>query len=259
MLAVHVLGAGNGRPGAERDTSGLLIAAAGRHTLVDCPGGVITKLARIGVAPEAVQRIILTHDHVDHIYGLPHLIHGLAIGGASASVPVFGPADTLRTVDAVLRAHGLVGPGYPAIVEHPVPIAPLTEFLDEEIRIVASPARHSRPTLALRIERDDAVLGLSSDGLPSDDTARLCAGADVLLHDCGGVEADRASFDGHHASAAEAAEVAARADARGLYLTHLPPIDAELERSLLAEARTRFEGSVALARDGDRYDVGAAG
>lgn len=259
MFAVHVLGAGNGRPGPDRDTSGLLIAAAGRYTLVDCPGGVVAKLARLGLAPEAVHRVILTHDHVDHIYGLPHLIHALAIGGSTAPVPVYGPADTLATVEAVLRAYGLDGPDYPAVVGHPVAAEPLTPVIDEEIRVVASPARHSRPTLALRIEKEGAVLGLSSDGLPSAETERLCAGADILLHDCGGVAADGASFGTHHASAAEAAEVACRAGARRLYLTHLPPVDAVLEASILTEAESRFGGPVALARDADRYDVGVVG
>jgi len=259
VLTVHVLGAGNGRPGPERDTSGLLVAAAGRHTLVDCPGGVVSKLARIGLAPEAVDRIILSHDHVDHIYGLPHLIHALAIGGSLAAVPVYGPAVTLTTVDAVLTAYGLAGPDYPAVVGHPVPVEPLAPVVDEEIQVVASPARHSRPTLALRIARDQSVLGLSSDGLPSGETSRLCAGADVLLHDCGGVEADRATFAAHHASAAGAADVACRAGARRLYLTHLPPVDTALEASMLAEAGARFGGPVALARDGDRYEVGRVG
>ncbi len=204
MLTVHVLGAGNGRPGADRDTSGLLIDAGNRLTLVDCPGGVVSKLARLGRAPEAVQRVILTHDHVDHIYGLPHLIHALAIGGSDRGVPVYGPRDTLATVDAALRAYGLVGPDYPAVVNHVVAVEPMTTVLEEEVHIVASPARHSRPTLALRVECAEAVLGLSSDTLPCTETQRLCVDADIMLHDCGGLDADRASFGAHHASAAEA-------------------------------------------------------
>jgi len=259
VITVHVLGAGNGRPGADRDTSGLLVEAAGRFTLVDCPGGVVAKIARHGLAPEAVHRIILTHDHVDHIYGLPHLIHALAIGGATDAVPVYGPAETLATVDAVLRAHRLVGPDYPAVEGHPVAVEPGVEVLDAEIQVVASPALHSRPTLALRIECDAAVLGLSSDTLPSADIERLCAGAELLFHDCGGVEAERASFGTHHASAAEAGDVARRAGARRLCLTHLPPIDAALEASLLSEAEARFGGHVALARDGDRYELAGVG
>lgn len=259
MLTVHVLGAGNGRPGPERDTSGLLITAAGRYTLVDCPGGVVTKLARLGLAPEAVHRIILTHDHVDHIYGLPHLIHALGIGGSVVTLPVYAPAGTLATVDAVLRAYGLVGPDYPAVAGHSVADEPLTSVIDEEIQIVASPASHPRPTLALRIEEGQSVLGLSSDGLASVEVERLCAGADVLLHDCGGVDADRESFGAHHPSAAEAADVASRAGVRRLYLTHLPPLDTALEASMLAAARAGFRGSVALAKDGDCYHVEAVG
>ena len=258
-MVVHVLGAGNGRPGPDRDTSGLLIEFAGKCTLVDCPGSVVAKLARIGVAPEAVHRVILTHDHVDHIYGLPHLIHALAIGGSTAAIPVYAPAATLATVDAVLQAHRLVRPGYPVLDGRRVPLEPLTTVLHEELRVVASPALHSRPTLALRVETGNGVLGLSSDSLASTETARLSARADVLMHDCGGVEQDRASFGEHHASAADAAEVARNAGVRRLLLTHLPPLDADREAGMLAEATAVFEGPVALARDGDRYEIDSVG
>ena len=165
----------------------------------------------------------------------------------------------LATVDAVLTAYRLVAPGYPHVEAHPVALEAMTSVLDEEIRIVASPALHSRPTLSLRVGTDRAVLGLSSDTLPSAETEQLCAGADVLLHDCGGVEVDRDNFGVHHASAADAGAVARRAGVKRLYLTHLPPLEAALEGRMLAEAGARFDGPVALARDGDRYDVGAVG
>ena len=176
-----------------------------------------------------------------------------------APVPVYGPAETLETVAAVLSAHRLLGPDYPAVEAHAVPVESEVPVLNEEIHVVASPALHSRPTLALRIAKADAVLGLSSDSLPSSETEQLCADADVLLHDCGGVEADRASFATHHASAGEAAGVASRAGVGRLYLTHLPPVDAVQEASMLAEATAIFGGPVALARDGDRYDLGGVG
>ena len=53
-------------------------------------------------------------------------------------------------------------------------------------------------------------------------------------------------------TAAMAGELAARAGARRLLLTHLLPGDHEEIRRLAAE---RFPGTVALARSGDAYEV----
>ena len=112
---MHVLGCGSGHPTAARDTSSLLIGAPDGWTLVDCPGSVVHKLARLGVAPAELRRVILTHNHVDHVYGLPHLIQALAIGGGRDRVEVAAPRQTLVTVVAMVAAHGLEGERYPRV------------------------------------------------------------------------------------------------------------------------------------------------
>ncbi len=76
---------------------------------------MVHKLARRGVAPADLRRVILTHNHVDHVYGLPHLIHALAIAGGRDRIEVAAPAQTLGTVAAMVAAHGLENKRYPRV------------------------------------------------------------------------------------------------------------------------------------------------
>ena len=124
MLTVHVLGSGSGLPTSRRDTTSLLIRTMDGDTLVDCPGGIVHKLARAGVSPGGLRRVILTHAHVDHVYGLPHLIHAQAVAGVGAVLRIHAPRETLELVRGLVALHGLEGSTYPAVELVPIPLEP---------------------------------------------------------------------------------------------------------------------------------------
>lgn len=252
MLTAYVLGSGSGLPTARRDTTALLVVA-GATILVDCPGGVVHKLARLGVRPGDVDDVILTHDHVDHVYGLAHLVHALAIAGEPGPLPVHAPAATLATVRRIVTAHGLDAEGYPVLDLRPVPGEPAELLHTGELRVTAAPTAHARDTRALRFATTEAALGHSSDTRYHEPLAALFEGVDVLLHDCAGLEHDRAAFADNHSSAREAGELAARAGARGLRLIHLSPDAERDEEALVREAASAYDGPIAVARDGDLY------
>lgn len=259
-LIVDVLGSGSGRPTAERDTSSLLIGANEGWTLIDCPGSVVHKLARRGLTPERIRRVLLTHDHVDHVYGFPHLLHALAIGGRAETLDVVAPAETLATVDAMVSAHRLARGHYPRLRLLEIPARERVEVATGEgFAIHCSPASHGRPTVSVRVDAAGASVCYSSDTRPSDATARLAQGVELLLHDCGGPHRRAAVFGGDHASAAQAARVATAAGAARLVLMHLSTDDAAGEAECLAEARAVFDGDVSLARDGARWQLGESG
>ncbi len=255
-LVVDVLGAGSGYPTALRDTSSLLIGSAEGWTVVDCPGSLVHKLAARGLPLEALRRMILTHDHVDHVYGLPHLIQALAIEGRADQIHLLGPGQALATVEGMLRVHDLVGDCYPEVCQTEIPIGEGSEVLrTEDLRITSSPTEHSRDTVALRFETAWAAVCYSSDTRPSEAVTRLAAGADLLLHDCAGPHRLRNAFSANHSSALEAARVAAGAGVRMLALMHLGPRDEDILQECRAEAEAEFGRPVDLALDGMRWLV----
>lgn len=59
--------------GSGSEGNGLLVEAGATRVLIDCGFGIrdtVARLARIGVAPETVTAIIVTHEHSDHIGGV---------------------------------------------------------------------------------------------------------------------------------------------------------------------------------------------
>jgi phosphoribosyl 1,2-cyclic phosphodiesterase len=59
--------------GSGSEGNGLLVEAGDTRVLIDCGFGIrdtIARLARVGVAPDTLSAIIVTHEHSDHIGGV---------------------------------------------------------------------------------------------------------------------------------------------------------------------------------------------
>jgi ribonuclease Z len=104
------------------------------------------------------------------------------------------------------------------------------------------------PNLAVRV---DAAGGpsvvYSSDTEPCAAVAELARGADTLVHDATFAEGE--ARHGVHSTAAQAAEVAARAGVRRLILAHIGFPHHDAPDRLAAEARARFSGEVEVAEE----------
>jgi len=82
--------------------------------------------------------------------------------------------------------------------------------------------------------------------------SRLLADSDLLVLEATFAD-DTATAAAHgHMTATQAGELAIRARAQRLLLTHLLPSSG---RELLAHARTTFHGRIDLAREGLTYDL----
>lgn len=246
-----VLGTAASVPDADHDTVGLLLRGPGWAIPIDCGGSPLHKLARLGVDMDDIRAVVQTHRHADHLYGLPMLVQGLWIGGRKASLPIYGPAETLDVAHKLLELFALTDQEEVFAIEwHPVPLREGRRVLEVEgVRITATPVVHgSADTLALRF--DNAASGrsivYSADTEPWPALARLAAGADLLIHEATG------DFAGH-SSPAQAAEIAREAGVAQLALIHYPVRGMDLEAWRLQAAE--FPGPVFLAQDGDVYPL----
>ena len=80
--------------GSGSEGNGLLVEAGATRVLIDCGFGIrdtVARMARIGVAPETVTAIIVTHEHSDHI-------GGVAAFAARYQTPVWLTFGTLSAV-----------------------------------------------------------------------------------------------------------------------------------------------------------------
>ncbi len=251
MAELIVLGSSASVPDADHDTVGLALRGSDWAILIECGGSPLQKMAQLGIGLEELEALILSHQHPDHIYGLPALVQGLWIGGRENPLPIYGPAQALDRAKALLELLDLSDrEGMFPVEWHPVPLREGREVGRwGEILISAAPMVHgSNDTLALRFENTDTgrAAVYSADTEPCAALVRLAAGADLLLHEATGEHPG-------HSTPAEAAEVAREAGVARLALIHYPVRGVNLEAWRLQAAE--FPGPVMLAREGDRYEL----
>lgn len=247
------LGTSGAVPSRERDTTSLVFVGRQEAVLVDCGGSPVQKLLLADVDPTAVTRVIITHIHPDHAYGLPSLVQSLFLMGRKEPLGVSCREEHVEPLRDLLRVFRLLErPGMFRLSFEPVPgregsaVATTPSF-----GITASPTAHGgMPNMALRFEGPavSRVVVYSSDTEPCEAVVTLARGADTLIHEATFAARGRGRC-GAHSTAAEAGDIAARAGVRRLILTHIDPeYHGEVE-AMAGEARERFDGTVEIARE----------
>ena len=75
----------------------------GRLWLLDCGEGTQHQFIRTGLRASRIDRLLITHLHGDHCYGLPGLLSLMAISGRTDPVELVGPTGVAELVRTVLR------------------------------------------------------------------------------------------------------------------------------------------------------------
>ena len=121
MFALTFLGTSASVPSAERNHPGILVEARSDRILVDCGEGTQRQLLRSGCGFRRLDRLLLTHGHLDHVLGIPGLFSTLRLRQSADVMTIHGGADTLDIVVRMLA--GLWGEGRAPI---PLQLVPLT-------------------------------------------------------------------------------------------------------------------------------------
>lgn len=245
MQKLIILGTANALPDELHENTHMLLACETRKVLIDCGTNPILRLKRLGLLPDDLTDLILTHFHPDHVAGVPQLLMNLWLMGRRQPLNIHGLGDTLDRVDNLM---GLFGwskwPGFFPIEYHHLPAQEKQIVIScNEISIFSSPVRHLIPCIALRIEfiQKGKTLVYSSDTEPCPEVVKLAEGANILIHEASG------NLEGH-SSAAQAGEIASKAKVEQLYLIHYPT-GSENYDHLVEEASDRFQGQVRIAED----------
>jgi ribonuclease Z len=183
---VHLtfLGTSAGTPTRERNVSALAIQLEGGEVwLVDCGEGTQQQILRSSVRPGRIRRILLTHLHGDHCFGVPGLLASIGLHGGKGPVQVLGPVGTARFVDAAIAASATTLPFELEVRE----LAGRCDLVsDDGTRLVAEPIVHRVTCFGYVIEAPAKRGRLDVDaararGVSGADLGRLTRGEDITV------------------------------------------------------------------------------
>lgn len=152
-----------------RNPSCARLSTGEQTLLIDCGIGDIGRR----IPRRALDRILISHYHIDHLYGLFTLRWGTC-----SPLPVHGPVDQEGCAD--LFKH-------PGILDFSEPMTPFATRQFGDMEVTPLPLNHSKATIGFGISSGDSRLAWLSDtcGLPRATTEFLISyRPDVMVLDC---------------------------------------------------------------------------
>jgi ribonuclease Z len=187
MIEVVFLGTSASAPSIHRGLSAQVVLHREYRFLVDCGEGTQRQILRSGLGFKRLNRVLLTHGHLDHILGLGGLVSTFARWEAIERLEIYGGRWALQRVYDLIYGVVLRG-ARPAIEIDFVEVEPGVVLEDSEFEVIAFPVSHRGPSLGYLFreksrrpflnERAEAL------GVPQGpERSRLVAGEAVALPD----------------------------------------------------------------------------
>jgi ribonuclease Z len=248
-------------PSPSRDNTALAFYSPDEVVLVDCSGSPYQKILSAGLDPMRVSSLIVTHRHVDHLYGVPSLAHNMGLAGRRATLHVYALPETMPILRGFMTLFPLEEKMPYRIELHDISAKEGHLVLDANgFRVRSTPVKHGAPNIGLRVEFESpterGTVVYSSDTSPCASLVALARAADVLIHEATFLHGDaaRAGADGH-TTAYQAGEVAAQAGAKRLILCHFAASLHDRVEELQREAQQTYRGPVEIPDEFREYCV----
>lgn len=187
-VTVRFVGSGDSFGSGGRFQTCIVVDAPGVRFAIDFGASSLIALARLGIAPNSLDAVLLTHLHGDHCGGVPFLLLD-AMLSAKRTRPllVAGPPDVERRMaevrEALFPGSHVMAPRFPLSW---IEMEPGRSHRVLDVIVTPERARHTKETnpSALRVEIGGRIVAYTGDTEWTDDVARVGRGADLLIAEC---------------------------------------------------------------------------
>ena len=247
-MKLTIVGSGDAFGSGGRLQTCYHLAGAGEDVLIDCGATALIGMQQLGLDPDRVSTIFISHLHGDHFGGLVwFLLHARYVTQRTAPLTVAGPAGIAQRF---ATAADTLFPGTTAIAKRfdmrfieyaegvPLDVGP--------VRVTAFEVRHpsGAPPYALRFEVGGKTLGFSGDTQWVDSLLPASAGADLYI-------TEGFSFEtpiGYHMAWRDIEKNLDRLGAKRMLLTHM-------NADMLKRCSQIRDPRVLLAKDGMQIEI----
>lgn len=187
IFDIHILGCGSAKPSKRHAPSCQVVNVRRKLFMIDCGEGAQVQFERNRLNLNCLGHIFISHNHGDHVFGLPGLISTMGLMGRTMELHVHGPEQIRSLLDLTTEVY-CKPMDYPVIF-HPVDTRVHQRiYEDRSVEVWSIPLKHrlpccgylfkEKPTLPhIRREMIDAL------NIPVCQIANIKAGASWTMED----------------------------------------------------------------------------
>jgi ribonuclease Z len=195
MFELLFLGTSASAPSVHRGLAAHVVMVKEYRFLIDCGEGTQRQILRSGIGFKRLNRILVTHGHLDHILGLAGLLSTFMRWESMDELEIYGGKWALDRVQDLI--YGIVLRGeQPPMPIHLIDLQPGVFFEDKDFSVSAFPVTHrgpgcfgfvfqEKPRRPFLVDRAEA-LGIP----PGPERAQLVRGSAITLADGRRIEPD---------------------------------------------------------------------
>jgi ribonuclease BN (tRNA processing enzyme) len=239
MSILTLLGTGTCQIEYERRASSVLLELDGTYVLYDCGHGIVQRLLEVGVQHSALQHIVFSHFHADHISDIIPLLQAGAWSRTNPRIQdlhLYGSPGLQTIIDGILNVFGggaLQQPTYEIVVH---------EIADQDQQFAIGPYRFDFINLppagnhGLRFAWQGKTYAVTGDSYFHEAEIDFLKQVDLAIIDAGHIEDD------------EIVQLAVRSRAKTVICSHLyREIDSIKLQAQAAQAG--YSGTIITGRD----------
>jgi len=102
-MEITFLGTACMQPTKERNHPAVLLSYGSEGILFDCGEGTQRQLKICGLKPTKVTKILISHWHGDHVFGIPGLLQTIASSEVDRIIDIYGPKGTKKYMDYMFK------------------------------------------------------------------------------------------------------------------------------------------------------------
>lgn len=243
-MEIIVHGCWGAYPEPGEATSGYLLKTEKHNILLDCGSGVLTKLLR-HIRQEELDAVFISHFHHDHSADIGCLQYAskfaMAFNKRLKPLPIYANSKSACFPEMNFKEY-TIG----------IEIKSGQSIDLDGIKVSFRETVHEEYNLAMRFEYNGKSLVYTGDMGPTSDLTKFCSGADLIVCETSLFEHEEGMFPGHMTTK-ETAQLAERAGAKKLLLTHFPHVG-DINKMPL-EASKYFSGTVYMAEIDKTYGI----
>lgn len=272
QMRVTLLGTGTPFPRRGQACASVFVEAGEEKFLIDCGPGAPQNFTSLEIPFPLVEKVFVTHHHVDHIGGLDHFWIGGWTYGRRRPLQVWGPPGTSKIIDHLRAIYDwdietrldVLPTGGEEIVckEYQKDGLIYDNFADDGVRITAFKVLHTDPqnTYAMKVEYRDRTFVFSADTKKCEAMLKHGAGCDLLVHEAfppaelyakksnRPIEIAKKIAEVYHTSPREAGEIFAVTKPRLGVIYHMYNND-DVVGPALEQIKEHYDGPVEIGYD----------